>query len=106
MLISSDKKHLMEMDIGFFSKIEQNNVDFSNKESATNIFRKFDKMIGHSKYVFLFFSESCLCITPFLLLQKYWNEFFLPSDETTIVTTAKNDSFLFSYEEKFFIATK
>ena len=105
-LISSDKKHLMEMDMGFFSKVEKNNVDFQNNKSADNIFEKFNEMISPSKFVFLFFSESYLCITPFSLLHKYWNEFFLPSDETTIVTTVGNDNFLFSYEESFFIAKK
>ncbi|HFL5522389.1 TPA: hypothetical protein ACG4A5_003519 [Salmonella bongori] len=106
MLISSNKKHLMEMDMNIFLKMERYDVDFDRKESADELFLKFSELSGCPQFVFLFFSEKYLCITPYYLLQKYWNYYFLPSDETTIITTAKNDYFLFSYEERFFIVTK
>lgn len=106
MLISSSKRHLMEMDMNIFSKIDHYDIDFDRKESANELFLKFDELSGHPQFVFLFFSEQYLCITPYYLLKKYWNYYFLPSDETTIITTIKNNHFLFSYEERFFIVTR
>ena len=106
MFVSSNARHLMELDMNIFSRIEHYDVDFDEKESADELFFKFNEISGYPKYVFLFFSEKHLCITPYYLLQKYWNYYFLPSDETSIVITAKNDYFLFSYEERFFIVTK
>jgi len=106
MLISSSKRHLMEMDMNIFSKIDHYDIDFDRKESANELFLKFDELSGYPQFVFLFFSEQYLCITPYYLLKKYWNYYFLPSDETTIITTIKNNHFLFSYEERFFIVTR
>lgn len=106
MFVSSHARHLMELDMNIFSRIEQYDVDFDEKESADELFLKFNEISEHPGYVFLFFNEKHLCITPYYLLQKYWNHYFLPSDETSVVITAKNDYFLFSYEERFFIVTR
>ncbi|MGG8166424.1 hypothetical protein PGO42_06625 [Klebsiella aerogenes] len=106
MFVSSHARHLMELDMNIFSRIEQYDVDFDEKESADELFLKFNEISEHPGYVFLFFSEKHLCVTPYYLLQKYWNHYFLPSDETSIVITAKNDYFLFSYEGRFFIVTR
>ncbi|EGW1917086.1 hypothetical protein D1K53_22745 [Salmonella enterica] len=106
MFVSSNAKHLMRMDMNIFSKIEHYDVDFDRKESADKLFCKFNELSGYPQSVFLFFSEKYLCITPYVTLQKYWNHYFLPSDETTIIITPKNSHFLFSYEERFFIVTR
>ncbi|WP_213355026.1 hypothetical protein [Citrobacter freundii] len=106
MFVSSNKRHLMELDMTVFSKIEQYDVDFDENKSAEDLFLKFDELSDRPQFVFLFFSEKYLCVTPYFLLKKYWNYYFLPSDETTIVITAKNEHFLFSYEERFFIVTR
>lgn len=106
MFVSPNVKHLMRMDMKVFSKIEYCDVDFDRKESADDLFYRFNKLSDHPQYVFLFFGEKHLCITPYSLLQKYWNYCFLPSDETTIIITPQNKHFLFSYEERFFIVTR
>ncbi|OSL96487.1 hypothetical protein EBCG_04532 [Escherichia marmotae] len=106
MFVSPNVKHLMRMDMKVFSKIEYCDVDFDRKESADDLFYRFNELSDHPQYVFLFFGEKHLCITPYSLLQKYWNYCFLPSDETTIIITPQNKHFLFSYEERFFIVTR
>ncbi|ECV1173609.1 hypothetical protein ED387_22650, partial [Salmonella enterica subsp. enterica serovar Worthington] len=100
MFVSSNAKHLMRMDMNIFSKIEHYDVDFDRKESADELFCKFYELSGYPQSVFLFFSEKYLCITPYITLQKYWNYYFLPSDETAIIITPQNSHFLFSYEER------
>lgn len=38
MFVSSNARHLMELDMNIFSRIEQYDVDFDEKESAMNYF--------------------------------------------------------------------
>ena len=106
MFVSPSVKHLMRMDMKVFSNIEYCDVDFDRKESADDLFYRFNELSDCPQSVFLFFGEKHLCITPYSLLQKYWNYYFLPSDETTIIITPQNKYFLFSYEERFFIVTR
>ncbi|EOU9560891.1 hypothetical protein ACOJCY_001958 [Cronobacter dublinensis] len=106
MFVSSNVRHLMRMDMNSFSKIESYDVDFEVKESANGLFSQFHEACDYPQNVFLFFSDKYLCALPYTIIHNYWNELFLPSDETTIVITPKNSHFLFSYEERFFIVTR
>jgi hypothetical protein len=106
MFVSQNENHLMAVNMDQFLNMDRYDVDFSDKKSANKLFSIFNDLSGYPEIVFLFFSEKYLCATPFFILQEYWNHLFLPSDETTIVITAKNSHFLFSFEERFFIATR
>ncbi|EIQ7160369.1 hypothetical protein LVP27_004446, partial [Citrobacter sedlakii] len=68
MFVSSNKRHLMEMDMTVFSRMEHYDVDFDKKESVDELFLKFKELSECPQSVFLFFSEKYLCITPYYLL--------------------------------------
>lgn len=104
--VSQKCKHMMKMNMDEFSKIERYDVSFENKNSAGDLFSQFEKMAGKPLNALVFFGEKYLCSTPFYLLKKYWDHFFLPSDENTVVIAGDNKYFIFSYEERFFLVTR
>ncbi|MFO6296774.1 hypothetical protein [Rahnella selenatireducens] len=106
MFISPNERHMMKVGLKEVLKIDHYDVDFEDDKSASELFFDFEKVLPAISNVFVFFSAKCLCIAPYSLLKKYWNYFFLPSDETTVVVTESNSHFIFSYEERFFLVTR
>ena len=106
MYVSQNEKHMMKVDFKIFSNVEHYDVDFENKKSADKFFCRFQELAKNPLNVLVFFGEKYLCVTPFYLFKEYWNHFFLPSDENTVVVTEKNNHFIFSYEERLFIVTR
>ena len=108
MLISKKIKHLMEIKAcdNIFINEERYDVSFDDWSSSDNLFKRFFKRSHAPDLLFLFFGFNSACILKFSLLSKFWNEIFLPSDETTIAVDANSQTVLFSFENRFFIASK
>jgi hypothetical protein len=105
-IISRNEMNLMTLSKLFFKNVRKKKVDFENKYSANTIINEFFQRAGNPSHLLVFFDYKNSCITPASLIKEYWNNFFLPSDETMIVVANKTTSCLFSYEETFFVADK
>jgi len=108
MLISKKIRHLMHNTIynNIFTNVEKYELSFDNKGSANVLFERFLERAGVPDILFLFFSINSACVLRFSLLREFWNEIFLPSDETTIAIDINSKTVLYSFEECFFIGTK
>jgi len=108
MFISEKIKHLMEInaDDDVFMNIEKYDVSFEDRGSANGLFKRFFERAGAPDMLLLFFGANSVSILKFSLLREFWNEIFLPSDETAIAIDVNSKTVLFSFEDRFFIASK
>lgn len=93
--------HLMKMPPMFCSVTEKIDLDFKNSKQSSFFFE--NKLAGHSS-VFFFWGKIASAIVPVDIFIKSWNDFFYPSDETSILFIASKNRMIFSYNETFFYA--
>jgi hypothetical protein len=103
-LISEEYDHLFKLKKDFFYEVVEELLDFNDAQSTKKVFSNFSIEVGENTKIFLFFSSMSACILPMRVLCDFWNELFLPSDETTVAISAHSNMVLFSYEERFFCA--
>ncbi|MCO6508661.1 MAG: hypothetical protein J6578_07715 [Snodgrassella sp.] len=92
-------EHIIKMDSSFFSVIEKINLNFEHPKESSLFFKK---RLTDSSLVFFFWSKKASAIIPTDIFVKSWDDFFYPSDETSILFIANRNKMIFSYEETFF----
>lgn len=93
--------HLMKMHSSFCSVIEKINLDFDHPNESSLFFK--NKLTDIS-FAFFFLGKKASAIVPVDIFVKSWDDFFYPSDETSILLIPNGNKMIFSYEKTFFYA--
>jgi hypothetical protein len=100
-LASPTHSHLMQFDPGEIEVIEKKVLDFSAPEDGAAY---LSTLIPRGGLCVVFWGATSACIVPTELALTSWDDFFYPSDETTLIALFDSDLRVFSYEETFFFA--
>jgi hypothetical protein len=100
--ISEDFNHLMKIPSEHIDVRAEVKIDFSLKETGENFFKKELKFFS---LLIFFWGAKSACIVPKNIFIANWSDFFYPSDESSIIFIPNSRKKIFSYEEKFFVAT-
>ncbi|MGE9549000.1 hypothetical protein [Snodgrassella sp. CS2] len=92
-------EHLIKMESSFCSIKKKVDLNFEYPKKSSLFFENILKDIS---FVFFFWSKKASAIVPVNIFIKSWNDFFYPSDETSILLIANRNQMIFSYEETFF----
>lgn len=93
--------HLMEMPHSFCSVLEKKELDFDDVEASSLFF--VDKLQGVDSIDFLWGYRAGATL-PVDVFIASWDDFFYPSDESSVIVIPNSDRIIFSYEENFFYA--
>ncbi|OCL22684.1 hypothetical protein [Gilliamella sp. wkB171] len=94
-------EHLIKMKSSFCSIRKKVDLNFDYPKKSSHFF--VNKLID-VPFVFFFWNKKASAIVPVNIFIKSWNDFFYPSDETSILFIASKNRMIFSYNETFFYA--
>lgn len=82
--------------------IEKMELDFDEAGESAKFFR--EKLSGVSDILFFWGRRAAAIIISSDIFIKAWDDFFYPSDESSIIYIPNTKNIIFSYEETFFHA--
>lgn len=82
--------------------IEKKELDFDEAEESAIFFR--EKLRGFSDILFFWGRRSAAIVISSDVFIRAWDDFFYPSDESSIIYIPNAENIIFSYEEMFFYA--
>lgn len=82
--------------------IEKMELDFNEAEKSAIFFR--EKLRGFSDILFFWGRRAAAIVISSDVFIKAWDDFFYPSDESSVIYIPNTKNIIFSYEEIFFYA--
>jgi len=92
-------KHLMYLEDKHFKLKEKIVLDFDDVISSALF---FEKKITFSDFILFFWCRSSSALVAKNLFLKSWDDFFYPSDESSVLLIPNRNEVIFSFEETFF----
>lgn len=93
---------LMNIKSSQYRIIEKMELDFDEKEESAIFFR--EKLRGVSDILFFWGRRAAAIVISSDVFIKAWDDFFYPSDESSVIYVPNAKNIIFSYEEMFFYA--
>lgn len=95
-------KILMNINSSQCEIIEKRELDFEDVNSERPFF--YDKLEACNEVIFFWGRRASAIITAPEIIVKAWDDFFYPSDESSLIYIPNFKKIIFSYEETFFFA--